>query len=131
MQQTETAESKTPSWLAEETSQQQTIEEFNLEAVAERNKALRQIEADVTFTKESFEVLSKQIDAQGVDIGNLESILDDVADETEAANLSLWQVEKQANRWRWIKAGLIGMGVSVIAGVASIVAVKTSKSLTE
>jgi uncharacterized coiled-coil protein SlyX len=124
-----TSESKIPTWLSEEQTitpdlQQQSIEEYNLEAVAERNKALRQIEQDVTFTKESFEVLNKQIDLQGMDIGQLESQLDDIADETGEANVSLWKAEKEANRWRWLKAGLIGMGITVVAGVASIATIK-------
>lgn len=121
-------EAKTPTWLQEEQlkteESQQTIEEWNLEAVAERNRALRQIEQDVTFTKESFEVLSKHIDTQGMEIGELESQLDDIAEETEQATVSLWQAEKQVNQWRWWKAGLVGIGVAVAAGVASVVAIK-------
>lgn len=122
-------EEKIPTWLQDEQlkspqENQQTIEEFNLDAVAERNRALRQIEEDVTFTKESLDVLSKQIDTQGVDIGNLESQLELIADETEEAAVSLWKSEKAVNAWRWWKAGLIGAGVAVVAGVASIVAIK-------
>jgi t-SNARE complex subunit (syntaxin) len=124
-----TNDAKTPVWLQEEQTQinHQSIEEFNLEAVAERNKALKQIEQDVTFTKEAFEVLNRQIDLQGMEIGQLESQLDNIADETGEATVSLWKAEKEANRWRWLKAGLIGMGITVVAGVTSIVAIKTTK----
>lgn len=106
---------------------QQDIEEFNLEAVTERNRLLRQIESDVTFTGEAFRLLSKQVNRQGIPLDDLESQIEVASDNVEMAAVNLCAAEKRVINWRWWKAGIIGGAVAVVVTVAAVVGVKASQ----
>lgn len=107
---------------------QQDIEEFNLEAVAERNRQLRQIEKDVTFSAEAFRLLNKQVNHQGIAVDDLQSQIEIASDNVEIAAVQLCHAEKRVISWRWWKAGLVGAGLAVVVTAATIIGVKASSS---
>ena len=104
---------------------QQDLAEFNLAALAERNRALKHIEAEVTFTAEACQLISKQLQQQKPAVEQIESQLNIASDNVEIAAVSLCQAEKHVITLRWWKAGVIGIGVAIVVGVAAIVGVKT------
>ena len=107
---------------------QQDIAEFNLEAVAERNRAARQIEQDVTFTAEACRLLGQQINKQGICLDDLESQIETASDNVELAAVQLCEAEKRVIRWRWWKAGIVGLGVAIVVTTATVIGVKASST---
>lgn len=107
---------------------QQDIEEFNLEAVAERNRQLKQIESDVTFTAEACRLLGKHVNQQGIAVDDLESQIETTSDNVELAAVQLCEAEKRVISCRWWKAGIVGLGVAVLVTAATVIGVKTSST---
>ena len=106
--------------------EQQTIEEFNRESRLERRQQVTQIENDLTFTTEAFQLLSEHVANQSSAIDSSESNLETVNDNLELAAVNLCQVEKRVINWRWLKAGVIGLGVAVVVATATVIGVKAS-----
>lgn len=96
------------------------FQSIDIMVIKERNKAVADIEKDITGLSEGFSDLSSMMTSQGTDVDLAESKVEFGAESIKAAQKAVEQSEKYVSRRRRILGTLAGTGVVVGAALLAV-----------